>query len=192
MAKFTEAVEVMNSGNKEHIGSPLTITLGDEFQGVVKSTYGAVKILLDFEYHLLRMKTPFKLRYVVYEGEIETKINRYSSHQMLGPGLTKARSELSKLKSTKNRFMVFLKDELLSDKMNYGFFVFQGIVDRWTVAQRKVVIALLHNFDYKEVAKILNRDPTVIWRRKRSLMIDEYFSIRKLIMLLVNPKLKWT
>jgi len=132
------------------------------------------------------------LRYVIYEGEIETKINRSNSYKMLGSGLTKARSELSELKSTKNRFRIFLKDELLSDKLNYGFFVFQGIVDRWTVAQRKVVIALLHNFDYKEVAKILNRDPTVIWRRKRSLMIDEYFSIRKLIMLIVNPKLKWT
>jgi hypothetical protein len=191
MTSFMNSVENINGGNKEHILSPLTITLGDEFQGVAKNAYGALKILLDFEYHILRLKNPYKLRYIVYEGEIETKINRSSSHQMLGSGLTNARNALAELKSTKNRFKILLKDELLTEKLNYGFSVFQGIVDRWTVAQRKVVIALLHNPDYKEVAKIVHKDPTVIWRRKRSLMIEEYFSIRKLILLLVNPKLKW-
>ncbi len=192
MTKFKEAVGNINSICKEHIISPLTITLGDEFQGVARNAFGAVKILLDFEYHILRSKSPFKLRYIIYEGEIETKINRSSSHQMLGPGLTQARKGLSELKSTKDRFRILLKDQLLSDKLNYGFFVFQGIVDRWTVAQRKVVIELLHNPDYREVAKLVKKDPTVIWRRKRSLLIDEYFSIRKLILLLVNPKLKWS
>jgi hypothetical protein len=191
MADFIKTVESINGISKENIQSPLTITLGDEFQGVTKNTYGAVKLILDFEYNLLRIKRPFKLRYVIYEGDIDTKINRSSSHQMLGEGLTNARKALSGLKSTKSRFRTVLKDELLSDKLNYGFFVFQGIVDRWTEAQIKVVIALLQYPDYKEVAKIVKKDPTVIWRRKRSLMIDEYFSIRKLIMLLVNPKLKW-
>jgi hypothetical protein len=190
MANFMNSVENINRGSKEHILSPLTVTLGDEFQGVAKNVYGAISILLDFEYLILRLKNPYQLRYVVYEGEIDTKINRSSSHQMLGSGLTQARSALTELKSTKNRFKILLKDELLTEKLNYGFFVFQGIVDRWTVAQKKVVIALLHNPDYKEVAKIVKKDPTVIWRRKRSLMIEEYFSIRKLIMLLVNPKLK--
>lgn len=191
MDSFSNAVETINSGDKENILSPLTITLGDEFQGVAKNIFGAIKVVLDFEYHLLRIESGFRLRYVIYEGDIDTKINRISSHKMLGSGLTHARQELTDLKSYRNRFKVVLRDELLSQKLNYGFQVFQGIVDRWTEAQRQVVIELLHNPDYKEVAKKVRKDPTVIWRRKRSLMIEEYFSIRKLIMIEANPKLKF-
>ena len=189
MASFMNSVETINSVSKAHILSPLTVTLGDEFQGVAKDVGGAVKILLDFEYHILRLRSPYSLRYVVHEGEIETKINRTNSHQMLGPGLSQARQELSELKSTRSRFKISLKDESLNEKLNDAFIVFQGIVGRWTVAQRKVVVALLQNPDYKEVAKIVKKDPTVIWRRKKSLMIEEYFSMRRLIILLANSKM---
>ena len=110
MNDFKIAVAWVNKRDKSHIASPLTITLGDEFQGVVKNTHSALQIVFDLEQYLMRQENPFKLRYVIHEGKIETKLNRKNAYEMLGPGLTHAREELVALKSSRNRFKISLKD----------------------------------------------------------------------------------
>ena len=188
MNDFKIAVAWVNKRDKSHIASPLTITLGDEFQGVVKNTHSALQIVFDLEQYLMRQENPFKLRYVVHEGKIETKLNRKNAYEMLGPGLTHAREELVALKSSRNRFKISLKDEAVSTKLMLGMIIYQGIVDRWTTAQQKVVSVFWEELsDYKKVAKKLKKDPTVMWRRKRSLMIDEITSLKKLMVLIIDP-----
>ena len=69
---------VIESTNREHRGdyhSPLTITLGDEFQGVVKNLEKSVQTLFAIEEKLIRSGHEFKLRYVLAQGRIETPIN---------------------------------------------------------------------------------------------------------------------
>jgi len=188
MVDFQKTVRFVNETDKSHIRSPLTITLGDEFQGVVKDVYGAFRIIFDMEFLLSRLSKPFKMRYVIYEGEIQTKINKVKAYEMLGPGLTEAREQLTVLKPTKNRFKITLKDESLSHKLTLGMRVYQGIVDNWTPAQQKVVNVFdEEHADYRKVAKRLKKDPTVIWRRKRSLMIEEVNNLKKLIFLTIDP-----
>lgn len=185
MNDFKGIVDRINENDKQYILSPLTITLGDEFQAVVKNLEGALRIVFDLEIMTkLYPKKPFKLRFVIHDGEIQTTINRQKAYEMLGPGLTKARDELNGLKSSKQRFRFLLENKDLSLRLNLLFSVYQGIVDKWTMAQQKVVNAFwesgLNSKDYKEVAKILKKDPTVIWRRKKSLMIEEELNLRKL------------
>lgn len=188
MNDFKIAVAWVNKRDKSHIASPLTITLGDEFQGVVKNTHSALQIVFDLEQYLMRQENPFKLRYVIHEGKIETKLNRKNAYEMLGPGLTHAREELVALKSSRNRFKISLKDEAVSTKLMLGMIIYQGIVDRWTTAQQKVVSVFWEELsDYRKVAKKLKKDPTVMWRRKRSLMIDEITSLKKLMVLIIDP-----
>lgn len=189
MADFKVAVAWINKMDRHHIASPLTITLGDEFQAVVKNADGALQIIFDLEQYLMRLKNPFKLRFIIHEGEIETRLNRKIAYEMLGPGLTQARDGLVALKSSRSRFKIYLKDEAVSAKLTLGMIIYQGIVDRWTPAQQKVVSAFWEELsDYKKVAKKLKRDPTVMWKRKRSLMIDEINSLKKLILLMVDSK----
>ncbi len=189
MADFKVAVAWINKMDRHHIASPLTITLGDEFQAVVKNADGALQIIFDLEQYLMRLKNPFKLRFIIHEGEIETRLNRKIAYEMLGPGLTQARDGLVALKSSRSRFKINLKDEAVSAKLTLGMIIYQGIVDRWTPAQQKVVSAFWEELsDYKKVAKKLKRDPTVMWKRKRSLMIDEINSLKKLILLMVDSK----
>jgi len=189
MADFKVAVAWINKMDRHHIASPLTITLGDEFQAVVKNAYGALQIIFDLEQYLMRLKNPFKLRFIIHEGEIETRLNRKIAYEMLGPGLTQAREGLVALKSSRSRFKINLKDEAVSAKLTLGIIIYQGIVDRWTPAQQRVVSAFWEEFsDYKKVAKKLKKDPTVMWKRKRSLMIDEINSLKKLILLTIDSK----
>ena len=188
MNDFKLAVAWANKRGKLHITSPLTITLGDEFQGVVKDAHSALQIVFDLEQYLMRLKSPFKLRYVIHEGEIETQVNRKNAYEMLGPGLTLAREALVILKPSRYRFKVSLEDEAISRKLMLALIIYQGIVDRWTTAQQKVVSAFWEELsDYRKVAKKLKKDPTVMWRRKKSLMIDEISSLKKLMLLILDP-----
>jgi len=187
MKCFRETVEKVNRINKDSILSPLTITLGDEFQGIAKTPEAAMQVVFSVEKLARQSKVPFKLRVVVHEGRIDTKINRQKAYEMLGPGLSEARERLTSMKTSRGRFQISLKDEALSTKLSLGMSVYQGIVDQWTPAQLKVVNAFEVKSDYRDVAKLVKRDPTVIWKRKRSLMIEEYNNIMKLIMMTINP-----
>src|SRR5262245_51459767 len=90
MKEFKSIVAETNKRYHKGILSPLTITLGDEFQGVVKGLAAALEIIMDLEYQTLTTKQAFRFRYVVLEGEIQTPINHQTAHGMLGPGLTEA------------------------------------------------------------------------------------------------------
>jgi len=188
MNDLKAGVAKVNREGGHEILSPMTITLGDEFQGVVKNPQVAMKLILSMELYLMSLKNPFKLRYVVYEGDIQTKLNKERAYEMLGPGLTAAREQLIELKSTKNRFKVHLEDKEQTEKLNLMLVVLQGIIDQWTPAQQKVVTTFLELDDYRKVAKRLSKDATAIWRRKRSLMIEEFNSLRNLILKTANPK----
>ena len=184
MADFKESVKWINRLHRKNIQSPLTITLGDEFQGVVKNPAVATQILIDLEEHLMTLKRPFKLRYVLFEGKIDTEMNKASAYEMLGPALTKARSMLNEMKNSKQRFSIHLINEGISQKLSLSFFVFQGIIDRWSPTQQKLAMGFLES-DYRELAKRLKKDPSSIWRRRKSLMMEEYESLKKLIQSIV-------
>lgn len=188
MESFKAAVMLANRTHKSEILSPLTITLGDEFQGVVKDTMAAVKIIIMLEEYFLTLKKPIKLRYVVNEGAIDTKLNQQKAYEMLGPGLTEARQHLLSMKTSKLRFNVTLKNQSLAESLQLMFILFQGIVDRWTPAQQKVVAAFLELHDYRAVAERLKKDATTVWRRRRSLLIEEYNSLKRLMFKTIDPR----
>jgi hypothetical protein len=186
MKDFAGTVEKVNGLNKKQILSPLTITLGDEFQGVVRSLEGALKIVLDLEELTLATRQSFRLRYVILEGEIQTPLNRQKAHGMLGPGLTAARQRLADMKTGRARFQIELRDAEKSEELNLLFVIFQGIRDQWTQAQMKIASAFLQLGDYRKVAEKIKRDPTATWRRRKSLMIDEFLAIKTLVMKLAT------
>lgn len=72
MNDFKELVKDSNEKFQDFIASPLTITLGDEFQEVLKNIETATKIIIFFEEESIHKKLFFKLRYVIKEGEIDT------------------------------------------------------------------------------------------------------------------------
>jgi hypothetical protein len=191
MADFKNLVARINASDKKHILSPLTITLGDEFQGVVKDVHGAFRVMFDLELSLMRLKRSFKLRYVIQEGRIDTKLNRTQAYEMLGPGLSAARKQLNTMKTSKSRFRIALYNQALSTQLALAMNTYQGITDQWTPAQQKVVVAFVdEQLDYRKVATKLKKDPTTMWRRKKTLLIEEVDSLKKLILLIINQKAK--
>jgi hypothetical protein len=183
---FRDIADEVNSDHRGSIYSPITITLGDEFQSVVKSLKGGIEIILDFEEHLLKYNRICKIRYVLNYGEIDTPINPDRAYQMLGRGLSHTREMLQNLKKDGNRFLIKSENALLSEKLNQAFFIYQSLVDDWKVKDYEVVLAFLNYRDYKIVAKNLNRDTSSMWRKEKSLKIKEYLAAKDILFFLLN------
>lgn len=184
MREFKHIISATNSSMRDSFLSPMTITLGDEFQSLPHSLSAAIGAIFKIEEEIVNQKMSFKLRYVIVEGKIETPINRAIAHEMLGPGLTKARELLGliKKKSGTPRFHVAHADAGVSEALNNAFLVLQAIVDGWRLEKDyNLVSKFLEYLDYKVVAAKTHKTRSQIWKRRRSLMIEEYLAIKSVI-----------
>lgn len=186
MKDFKEIVSRIQDIHGDHFLSPPTITLGDEFQSIVTSESAGVEVIFAFEELLLKLEKNFKLRYILYFGQIDTAINPTIAYGMLGNGLTEARGLLGKYKTKKKRFVFSLQNTVLSKELGLAFKIFQSIVDDWKNKDYKTLKEFFISDDYKRVADQLNKDASLIWRRKKSLRLSEYQAIKELISLLLE------
>jgi hypothetical protein len=188
MAGFKYLTKKINSIFKTKIISPLTITLGDEFQGLLNNIEEVLEIILKIEEMIIKEKYGFKLRYVVHYGNIETAINTKRAYEMLGPGLTKTREKLEDLKKTNQRFDIETSSKSQSIILTESFKIFQTIVDKWDLNDYELANAFIELKDYSEVAKKLKKDRSLMWRREKTLNMDNYFSIKNIIQESINIK----
>lgn len=182
MQQFKACTQYINTTYKKSILSPLTITLGDEFQGVVQSLEACIRILIDLEEYIIANDYHFKLRYVVNYGAIDTPINKSRAYEMLGTGLTDARMYINELKKSSNRFLFHTEDEVMDTLINNSFIIFQEIVDQWNIEKDHAIIHefILHK-DYKIVAENLQKDRSLMWKREKSLHLKTYYSIKAIL-----------
>lgn len=186
---FKKIIEGINLENKKLLISPLTITLGDEFQGISTNTIDAIALIFKIEEKIIQQQTGFKLRYVLYEGKIDTPINKNIAYGMLGEGLTNARLALTAIKSGNNRFYCELKNGLMSLALNNALFIYQNIIDAWKISRDyELIVRFIALQDYKLVADSLNKTRSQIWKREKTLRIEEYFSIKRVIMYIAESR----
>jgi SatD family (SatD) len=172
----------VNKEKKNDFLSPMTITLGDEFQSVIKNLSAALDIIFSIEEEIAASGKNFKLRYILEEGEIETPINSKIAYGMLGSGLTSAREHLGKSKNTKTRFALHLDNKKRRMALDDAFLVFQGFIDDWKINKDYPIIGMfLQHKGYKEVAEAANKDRSLMWKRERSLKLDQYYATKEII-----------
>ena len=185
MNKFKNIVKDIIKNHEDSFLSPPTITLGDEFQAIVKSLYHGIDIIIKIEELSIRHKNDFKLRYVLNYGTIETKINPKVAYEMLGKGLTTARELLSKLKKDDRRF-VFNLDSDKSEVFNGLFYLYASIIDKWKFNDFELISSFIKQQDYKKVALHLNRDRSSTWRKEKTLQIKQYLVAKEIIRQIVK------
>ncbi|MDT0607544.1 SatD family protein [Croceitalea rosinachiae] len=182
MRQFKELTHLVNDEFKNQILSPLTITLGDEFQGIVKGPKSLFELLFFLEESIIANQYPFKLRYSLVYGEIDTKINEEIAYEMYGPGLTMAREALKTLKETGDNYFIHLnstKDVQLSLCMK----LYQSIKSDWKNSDYKIISAFLENDDYKNLKKMgLYKTRSGPWKKRKTLRIEEYNIIKNIIL----------
>ncbi len=182
MNAFSKVTSLVSMQKKNSFLSPITITLGDEFQCVVKSLEDGIEIIILMEELIIRHSLDFKLRYVLHDGVIDTAINKKTAYGMLGPGLTEARQMLSDLKGKKKgRILISSlngkKDALLND----CFFIYTGFIDSWNKGDYPVISLFWDLKDYKSVGHKMKKDISLLWRKEKSIFIKEYAATKQII-----------
>jgi len=182
MSNFKTVVSETNYENNELMLSPMTITLGDEFQGIVNDAKAAVKLMFSIEEKIIHLNAGFKLRFVLVEGKIDTPINKTIAYEMLGDGLTQAREALTVQKNSNIRYYFDLRNKTKSEALVNSMFLYQSIIDDWKISKDyDLITKFIKLRDYKVVAEQLGKTRSQIWKREKSLKIEEYFSAKSLI-----------
>lgn len=180
-------VDSANEDIRNKMLSPYTVTLGDEFQGVTQSLKSGIETLFYFEEQRLAKELEFKLHYVLHFGKIETKINKETSYGMLGEGLTEARKKLTAKKRDRKRFNFSLEKKEQPEQLNRLFEVLDGITERWKQDDFLLILDMIRNDNDREVGEKQGKDRSQIYRRRKTLMINEYNLLKESIITTINP-----
>lgn len=179
--EFSRIVDECNAVHAANILSPYTITLGDEFQGVAASLEGAIDAILFLEDRLLTVEPVFALRYVLVYGAIDTPINSQIAHRMTGSGLSLAREMLTEKKRGRPRFQVNLPGLPCADDIGMMLRLLELLSRHWSKKDFPLVRALIGGAGDSEVAVCFGKTRSQIWKRRKTLQIEEYVTVRRLI-----------
>ena len=112
--RFNEAIDFANEHCAAGIVSPLTITLGDEFQGLTRTMAQAWAIACALRLRLLAAS--LSCRFVVGTARLETPVNPREAWNMMGRGLAEARDKLNDKRVT-NAYRFSLPGETLIEPL---------------------------------------------------------------------------
>ncbi|MCE7057629.1 SatD family protein [Algoriphagus sp. AGSA1] len=184
---FAQLIKMINESFKEELASPLTITLGDEFQGIVKSPEDVAFVLVALEEYRWRLELPILMRYSVTLGEIDTEINPVIAYGMLGSGLMEAREALVEMKSAEDR-LVLNGDFPRKRQMALSLNLLLELQEQWKWKDRDIINGYFLYKDYKKVAEVLGKDISLMWRRFKSLDFTSYQKRKKLVNLIYGDR----
>ena len=177
LAKLTDQI------NKEQaalILSPLTVTLGDEFQAVCKNEEASVQLVYEIEKQMFLRGYPCYLRYIVYQGPIDTALNPDIAHGMLGEGLSKAREIL--ISEKRNHFNFRLKNENRSAFLQT---LFKPFDDFRTLAENKnqniLEDLVFTELGDREIGDRHGKTTSQVWKYRRNWRTNTYRSLVKII-----------
>ena len=146
--------KILNSINGKYeagIASKFMITLGDEFQGLLKNGADTVKIISEIEVKMY----PIRIRFGIGIGKITTDINSDIPLGADGPAYYNARKMMEVIKSTekKNRssdsnIMIASEDNASLDRLvNTILSLSTAIKSKWTDRQREIAFDCIEHGD---------------------------------------------
>ena len=178
--QLEKTLQTMNELFGEFIASNFTLTLGDEFQGLLKVD-APVFQMIDTLRSLL---TPTQLRFGIGLGEIVTDIDPLQSIGADGPAYWNARAAIN-LVHQKNDYgntQIYFS----SGKEKQDFFVNaliasgEAIRSGWRGSQEEILLDLLkrcvysENFSQQDLAQSLAINPSALSKRLKSSSIRVY------------------
>ena len=178
--QLEKTLQTMNELFGEFLASSFTLTLGDEFQALLKADAPVFQIIDTLRSEL----TPTQLRFGIGLGEILTDIDPLQSIGADGPAYWNARAAIN-LVHQKNDYgntQIYFS----SGKENQDFFVNaliasgEAIRSGWRGSQEEILLDLLkrcvysENFSQQDLAQSLEINPSALSKRLKSSSIRVY------------------
>ncbi|WP_010185073.1 SatD family protein [Sphingomonas sp. PAMC 26605] len=171
---FNNAVDRQNDERRPALASPLTITLGDEFQGLMISFLDAVCAARTMRLELLGHG--IECRFVIGAVSLRTPLNDQRAWNMMGPGLGAARAKLNDKRSSSLYRFSFPTDPLLERLLDAIGASLTAIERRWTETQRSDVLAALEGLSATDIAAQRNVSVHTVYKVQRSGELDLYMT----------------
>ena len=127
--RFLKAVLGETSGRRrDSLLSPLTLTLGDEFQAVYANWDDVFRDVLG----IMSRIYPKRIRVAIGHGALDTDVNPKAALEMDGPSFVQARDLMDQLKALdRSVIQIATSDSLTLDMHNAGLRLFFHEFDRW-------------------------------------------------------------
>ncbi len=170
--KTFNAVVDRGNGRRDGLDSPLTITLGDEFQALATSFVAAASIARDIRLELLELDV--ECRFAIGVARIDTPVNRDRAWNMMGPGLAATRERLNEKSATNLYRFVLPDDPLLETMIEASGATLTAIERGWSATQRRDIAALLRGEDVAGIARRRNVTVHNIYKVRASGDYDLY------------------
>jgi len=189
--KLEKALQKINRKYGSCIASNFAITMGDEFQGLLKDIGNLISIIEIIKFELY----PVKIRFGVGIGQIYTKINKNIPLGADGPAYHNARKmieDIRKIEKSKMRHALDIKiysDNELSniDLINVSLSLCSFMESKWTRRQREIIYEfLMHEDNQSSIAERLGVTQSTIQRSLKSSGFYNYLYARKEIQKYIN------
>lgn len=187
--KMEKTLDGINEKYEKDIASKFMITLGDEFQGLLKCGDNVMNIISEIE----AVMYPVKIRFGIGVGEITTEVNPEVPLGADGPAYYNARNAIEFLKSSENKSKMADSNIMLkadgnneaSEKMiNTILSLLTVIKNKWTDRQREVIRDyVLHEDNQKSVGQRLGITQSSV---QKNLSNADYYSYKEAVELITK------
>ncbi len=186
-AELQEAIQAafdqVDSKYPNMIQSKFTLTLGDEFQALLKPSKEIFKLLEELDYLI-----PVPFRYGLGYGTLSTDFDKEVSIGADGPAYWYAREAIETIHdqnwSGKTNGYIITKDEVFDQTLNNLILLSDTLKDGWTALQKETFYALLkediysNDFSQKDFADSLGITASSLSKRLNNGNIKIYLHTR--------------
>lgn len=165
-----ETLEKINNEDSSSIRSPLTITLGDEFQAV----YDDISTVLADSWSVLAALHPVGVRFSMGIGRIYTPINSEQALGMDGPAFHVAREGMNQLKSSGRIYNVEIgslsdrPEEIVSlvDLVNHTLHFLSNELKQWKKTRFQILVMLQEGLSVKKIAEEIGISESAVYKNR--------------------------
>jgi hypothetical protein len=179
---YLEDVFEQLNRQSEHLLSPYTITLGDEFQAVYR--------LADHLFHDIWAFTaqihPVRVRVAISVGEITTEINREQSLGMDGPAFHAARDRIDEMKADDILLSLTTEDKSFDRLVNSSFRILAGNLQTWNKNRFSILKKRYENIEVKKIARELDLSEVAVYKNIHAGTLDAVKDLTECISEKVN------
>jgi predicted DNA-binding protein YlxM (UPF0122 family) len=151
------AVVQINEQFNPYVEAPMTITKGDEFQGLIDSPGHAFEIIQSLQ----KMVFPINIRYGLGVGTIY-RMGGVLPIEMDGPAFHRANRALTFAKKRKTEIWFLSENDATDQMLNTIFSLLSAIKSRWNERHFKLYWSYQEMGTYREVADMENVTPQAI------------------------------
>jgi predicted DNA-binding protein YlxM (UPF0122 family) len=146
---FADVLQEPSKIYTKTIISPLTLTIGDEFQAVLSNAENLFQMMAFIEHKMRKIS----LRYGLGIGEIDTEINRQSAIGMDGPAFHFARQAVEIARKEEKIYHFKCKNKSAEDRINILMNWLDLYLKKWTDQKKEILYYQQKKMTQKEIAR---------------------------------------